>query len=406
MDLDAALSSLKRARMGTVIVAVQVALTMAIVINAVYFSAREVQRMRHPSGVDERNIVVLYNSWFHPSSDLKARLQSDLAILRGLPEVIDASVTDGLPLTGTGFSTSVNIGPDSPQSNLVAALYPLDAHGLQTLGIQLIAGRWFTTAEILDSDENQAAPDRAPAVIITKSLADALFPAGGSLGRHIYLNENLTTIVGLVARLEDQSPWIHGVALESEMSVIAPYLWARPTSLYVIRARAGHGREVLAIAQTALRGLSHDRLLFGAEPFTEIRHRAYQPTYAVTVILSAVSALLLTITALGILGLSSYRVIQRRSQIGLRRALGARRIDIVWYFQIENLIVVGSGALIGVFLTLAVNALVMSHFATTRVPAEVILAGAIAVIGLGQSSVLWPAFQAAAVPPSVALRGR
>ena len=139
--------------------------------------------------------------------------------------------------------------------------------------------------------------------------------------------------------------------------------------------------------------------------FAEIRSAAYRPYRASAVILSFVSVLLLAITALGVVGLTSFWVARRHHQIGIRRALGARRVDILRYFHIENLVVVGFGAMIGLALAAVANVFIVRAFETTRMPESFVAAAVIAVLGLGQLSVLWPALRAAAVPPASAARG-
>jgi putative ABC transport system permease protein len=97
-------------------------------------------------------------------------------------------------------------------------------------------------------------------------------------------------------------------------------------------------------------------------------------------------------------------VAQRRRQIGVRRALGARRIDIVRYFQTENLLIAGAGGALGICLALAGNLWLVTHLEMTRLSLGYVLAGAAIVLALSQASVLWPAARAASLPPAMATR--
>jgi putative ABC transport system permease protein len=113
---------------------------------------------------------------------------------------------------------------------------------------------------------------------------------------------------------------------------------------------------------------------------------------------------LLLVTALGIVGLASFWVQQRRKQIGIRRAIGATRHDILSYFQTENFLIVSGGIFIGMVLAFALNLALMKVYELPRLPLYYLPIGAVSLWLLGQLAVLGPALRAAAVPPVVATR--
>ena len=117
-----------------------------------------------------------------------------------------------------------------------------------------------------------------------------------------------------------------------------------------------------------------------------------------------VSVLLLVVTALGIVGLASFWVQQRTKQIGVRRALGATRAQILRYFQTENFVLATLGIIIGMLLAYGLNQLMMDRAELQRLPAIYLPVGAVVLWLLGQLSVLGPARRAASVPPAVATR--
>ncbi len=95
---------------------------------------------------------------------------------------------------------------------------------------------------------------------------------------------------------------------------------------------------------------------------------------------------------------------QRTHQIGIRRAIGATRGNILAYIQIENFIIVSVGIAIGMLMAVALNLLLMKHFELPRMPLRYLPLGVVALWLLGQLAVLGPALRAAAVPPAVATR--
>ena len=116
------------------------------------------------------------------------------------------------------------------------------------------------------------------------------------------------------------------------------------------------------------------------------------------------STVLLAVTAFGIVGLTSFWVEQRRRQIGIRRAVGATRGQILAYFRLENFLLTTAGVLIGMALALGVNLFLMKHYEMRLMPWYYLPAGAVTLWVLGQLAVWGPALRAAAVPPMVATR--
>jgi len=137
---------------------------------------------------------------------------------------------------------------------------------------------------------------------------------------------------------------------------------------------------------------------------SDLRRIYFASDRAMARLLIGVIAALLMVTALGIVGLASFWVGQRRKQIGVRRALGARRVDILRYFQIENFLIVSGGIAVGMVLTFGVNLLLMEKYELPRLPWIYLPTAAVALWVLGQLAVLAPALRAAAVPPVEATR--
>jgi putative ABC transport system permease protein len=122
------------------------------------------------------------------------------------------------------------------------------------------------------------------------------------------------------------------------------------------------------------------------------------------ILMGVVCAVLLAITAAGIVGLTSFWVGQRRKQIGVRRALGATRHDILSYFLTENLLIGAGGVVLGAGLAIGMNLWLVSHFEMERLSLLYVAVGVIALLALGQGAVLAPAMKASRVPPVEATR--
>ena len=402
MEIVPILSALKRNKVGALLIGFQIALTLAIVCNALFIISNRVERMHRPTGIDEANIFTLANEFIGDPPDLKALVQNDLAALRALPGVVDAYATNSLPLRGGGWSSGLDLQPQQKHSTAPTTLYYADDHALNTLGAKLSAGRWFNADEIGDYHDSDT--NVPPVIVVTQALGKKLFPDSDALGKTVYMDNQPTRIIGLVERT--QTPWVSSSWGESfvENSTFLPYRIVTSSMSIVVRAKPGQLDAVMKSAEQTLFKQNRNRVITHLEPFAEIRERAYRNDRAMALLLGTVCVLLLGVTAFGIVGLTSFWVAQRRRQIGVRRALGARKRDILRYFQTENLVIALTGAAVGVALAVGANLWMVSHYELARMGFGFVLAGAGTVLVLGQLSVLWPALRAASIPPALATR--
>jgi putative ABC transport system permease protein len=417
MTLHPILAALRRHKAGVVLIALQIALTLAIVCNAIFIIGQRVQRIQRPTGMDENNLFMLTQLWVGaPTGDdqastdkLDAMLRTDLATLRNLPDVEAASTVNTLPLINSSWSSGVGLKPKQEHSTAQAAFYFGDEQMLHTMGLQLVAGRAFTTSDM--QHRGFRAKDDPPIVIVTKALADKLFPKGDAVGKTVYLADNTSpaTIVGVVARL--QVPSVDSWAKDFVWySVLEPVRLDANFSRYLVRAKPGRLQAAMKASREALFAANPMRVIEdsadhnGIRSFSDLRARAYRADRGMAILMSVICVILLAVTGAGIVGLTSFWVGQRHKQIGVRRALGARKIDILRYFQTENLMIAGGGAVAGIILAVGLNLWLMQRYEMDRMPVLYVLAGVAVVLALGQAAVLAPARRAANVPPVVATR--
>ncbi|MGH8259632.1 MAG: ABC transporter permease [Steroidobacteraceae bacterium] len=403
MEILPILKALRRNRVGALLISLQIAVTLAILCNCLSIVGQYLDRSSRPSGIDEADIFTFTNQWVGKPADLSARIQGDLAAIRAVPGVVDAEETDSFPLRGGGWGWGLSLKPDQRIPTSPTTLYFVDEHGLATYGLKLIAGRWFTREEVGEHGMHDVA---FPAtVVVSADLAHTLFPSGHALGRIVYWTATASSrIVGIVARA--QTPWAGGgPGPEEEQSSFLPYHFINDVTMYVVRARPGRLADVMRAVPARLYALSRQRVIDDVSTFVETRARAYAVPRSTSVLLGALSALLLAITVCGVIGLTMYWVGQRRRQIGMRRALGARWVDILGYFHTENLLIAGIGAVVGVALGLSANLWLVSHFALPRMSVIFIAAAAVCVLAVSQVAVFWPALRAASISPGIAARG-
>ena len=402
------LTALRRHKAGTVLIALQIALTLAIVCNALFIIHQRLVSLSESSGVDERNVFVIYNQWAGNMSaqQIDAQMRSDVAALRQLPSVRDASLSNGYPLQGSGWDNYVMMTPDQVKMTTDAAVYLGDEHLLDALGTRLIAGRNFRPDEVVAMGPQEMITP--PVVIVTKALADRLFPNGDALGKSFYSMGTVpTTIIGVVDDLHRQGTdkWNKPYAGQS---LIWPMRLDNPYGInYIVRAKPGQLAAAMREAPKALFALNRMRIIDpkdGIQDYAEIRHRAYDSDRGMAILMGVICAVLLAITAAGIVGLTSFWVGQRRKQIGVRRALGARQRDILAYFLTENFLISAAGVALGVVLAFAFNLWTVTRFALDRMSLGYVGMGVVVLLLLGQGAVLAPALRASRVSPVEATR--
>jgi putative ABC transport system permease protein len=404
MELRPILSAMRRNKFGAVLIATQMAVTLAFLANALTLVEQREAWSSRPSGIDEADIFVMHSESVDHSNDLAARQTRDVAALRALPGVLDAFATNMYPLEGGGWIESVNLTQDQKTPSAHAAHYMGDEHALNTMGLKLIAGRNFTAQEIANRSEDDIPPPAG--LIITKALADKLFPDGDALGKGIFVeNDKPVAIIGIVERL--QGPMTVATGFNStyaQNSVLSPYHLIGDSNVYMVRTKPGQRDSVMRAAEAALYQLDQNRILQGRS-MQQVRIEGYRGDHGLIVLLTSICVALLVVTAFGVIGLTSYWVSQRRQQIGIRRALGATRQAIVRYFQTENFMIAAAGAATGIAFAIALNLWMVRSFEMVRMDNGRAIAGALIILLLGQFAVLWPALRAASIPPALATRG-
>jgi putative ABC transport system permease protein len=404
MEMRPILSAMRRNKFGALLIATQMAVTLAFLANALTLVEQRIAWSDRPSGLDEADIFVMQNEMVDHPDDLAARQAADTAALRALPGVADAYTTNMYPLEGGGWIETVNLTPEQKTPTAFTAHYMGDEHALSTMGLKLIAGRNFSADEVANRTDTDT--PRASGFIVSKALAAKVFPGGDALGKPIFVdNDKPVPIIGIVDRL--QGPMTIATGLYStfaENSVLTPYRLIGESSVYMVRARPGQRDAVMKAAEAKLFSIDENRIL-RSRSMAQVRADAYRGAHGLIVLLSAICTALLVVTAFGIIGLTSYWVAQRRQQIGIRRALGATRRGIVRYFQTENFMIAAAGAAIGIAFAIALNLWMVRSFEMVRMDNSRAFAGAIVILLLGQFAVLWPALRAASIPPALATRG-
>jgi len=281
------------------------------------------------------------------------------------------------------------------------AIYMVDDHAINALGLELIAGENFSETDIQWRKSGQSTwPNK---VIITKALALSLFPDDwhSALGRTVYISQNQTIqIIGILKQL--QAPWNGWDGVERSMLV--PFQMDSKGSRLFIRTEQGKRDELMPLIEKTLAENDKGRIIRRMRTMEETRERSYQQHNATNKILTTVVITLTIITGFGIVGLAIFSINRRTKQIGTRRALGATRGQIMRYFMVENLLISAVGILIGCIGAVALNMWLVKTFELSPINIELILFGVVTLFIVGQLAVLYPARKASLISPATATR--
>jgi putative ABC transport system permease protein len=403
MELRPILSAMLRNKTGAILVAVQIAFTLAVIVNAVFIVSKRVEKMTRPNGMDVAHIIAAQVWAIDAKKDVEQMVRADMDMLRAMPGVVDATVSHQVPLSGGGWGDELKPAPGEDKSkgeSVPGARYTVDEHAINTLGVTLAEGRNFRPDEIHYRPPNSSAP--IDSVILTKAMAKQLFPDGRDpVGQTVYDDvDRPITIIGVLERMH--GAWVGWDKLDNVM--LSPEIPSGPLVRYMVRTEPGQLNILLPQVEEKLIERDPDRVIRKVQPMSEVVARSYEDDRAMSVVLGSVVTLLIVITALGIVGLASFSVKTRTKQIGTRRAVGARKLDIVRYFLVENWLITTFGVVVGVVLAVAANYVLVTRFSLDKLNPIYVPAGILGLWALGLLSVLGPARRAAAIPPAVATR--
>lgn len=402
-ELGPIFRTLLRNKTGALLIALQIAVTMTIVVNAIFIIDERESLIARESGVDEANSFSVSSNGFSEDYNNKETIMEDLRQIRSLPSVKNATTINAIPISGGGWSMGLQVEPGEGKDTIGTAVYMVDQHGIETLDLTLLAGQNFKEQDMRfrDGDSNGWPPN----IIISEALATKLFPdipALETVGKTVFINDTEPMqISGIVDKI--QAPWIGWSDLENVM--LSPeYIAFDKDTRYFIRAEEGMREEAMRDVEEYMAQRSSERLVRDMTPFTEVREDSYGFHTAMIKILTTVMITLVLITGMGIIGLASFNVNRRKKQIGTRRALGATQWNIIRYFMLENFLITSMGVVFGAALSVGLNMLLVNFFELNRMQWYYIPIGMMCLWLLGQIAVFGPAKKAAGIPPAMATR--
>jgi putative ABC transport system permease protein len=398
MELGPILRALLRNKTRFFLISLEVALTLGIVVNCVNMMQDLRSKMLRPTGIAEAEILVVRSSLFAPEfredGYRENSRKADLVLLRSLPGIVAADSFNQIPLSGSGNSSGYKpLG--SKIDTLGCNTFVTGLDGVKTLGVRLVQGRNFVLSDINKADSKN--------VIITKAFADRLFPDGSALGKQIQGREpvNPDTIVGIVEQMHGSWPnWRFVTHVMLRPGEPGSFNFGHR---YMVRVDSRQITELIPEIEKRLLAANNGRNI-EIRPLAEIKAETYQSNVAIIKMLGAVIALLVFVTALGIVGITSFSVTERTHHIGTRRALGACKLDILRYFLTENWAITSIGMVVGLGVTYGLNYALVNYLDGVKLDARLVVYGILAMWAIGLAATFLPAWKGARTSPATATR--
>jgi putative ABC transport system permease protein len=397
-------------RTRVVLVVLEIALTLAIVTNCINVILSERAQMRQKSGFDDDNIVRLnirpFDAQFKDAAFIDNVIDQDVRTIQSVPGVQAVSNTHFQLWEGGGSGTQVFVVGEK-QEPVATQVYFATKDIVPALGGTITEGRGFQ-----DGDHGVGhVVDPANKVILTKTVADLLFPDGHAVGKMIQEGEpgrpfeEPKVVIGVLRDFYNPFGMRTDVGSTSDRAIFLP---ARVGGYnggmaYLIRCQPGAMKQVITDVEKRLIGQNAGRI-FEWTPTSEKKAAWFAGSQIVVTTLTCIIVALIAVTSLGLLGLTSLSVAERRKQIGTRRALGATRADILQHFLVENWIITSAGLVLGIGGAYALNLFLVTHVSDAKLPWQLLAAGVVLIWINGLLSTIPPAMRAMAVSPSIATR--
>ena len=262
---------------------------------------------------------------------------ADLETVKAIPNVIEVAGTREMPMTVTAG------GVERPV-NLIGV-----TEGYQTIRrLLVLRGRYFDAADM---------EMRSKVCLITTQLAERIFGQENPIGRLMRMGELTFTVIGVFRERVET----FGLSDIQENSVIIPFsLMKYYTGMEVVRlldAQAARAEDVPSVERQVSQ-LLRSRHPAGAEyrvqTLTAILGAARNISLALTIVLIIIAFIALVISGIGIMNIMLVTVKERTREIGIRKAIGAARREILYQFLIESFVISGGGAVIGILIGIAI----------------------------------------------------
>lgn len=403
MDIKPIFLGLKQNKFMAILMIIQIAFTMGVLSSSILVATTTLQEWNVPSGIPHEDIVRISPEFFDDTQNIGQALVNDITRVKTLPTVVNVAPSNAVPFTAENM-IDVFLETTEDAQGYKTVVVESDEQIFDVLQLSLIEGRFFTANDVIKGAYEETT-EVASQVVISQEMARVLFGEQSAIGKTIWLSKNAdpVNVIGVY------SNFMTGERLngrgKSYQSIIRPQVkWSiSQQPHYLIRMETGTavaGLEDIVEVFYRERG----RYINVSELLKRTQKRMYDGRGSRALTFLVLSLVLLIITGLGITGLTAFQVTQKRKQIGTRRALGAKKSDIMRYFLTENSMLTFIGLIIGVALTLSITFELSEQAGQNFFNLTVLVMTGLLLWLVNMLAVWFPARRAANIAPAIVTR--
>ena len=411
MNIKALLKALRLRKFATALLLLQLSLTIGLMVNTVILTASAIEKLKRPLGFDVEQLITVEllptSGAFRDTNYFRSIAKQDIAKITALDGVISAAHYNQLPIQNGGWNGNVQAA-DFPEDGIlprelqyVPKFYSNEI-GLENLGVEIIEGRALTTLD--DFTDRFYSSDRGSIddtnIILTESLANAIFPNKSAVGELT----NSGRVVG-IAKDFVISP-NHDTGNSKYFGMFAHFMYSQADFVqnYVVRVKADKAAQVQAQLRDTILSVQPERDIIRIQGMNTRLNKFYSQDSGLASLFGMLSLLMIIVTVVSSFAHAHFHVTQQRKFIGIRRALGARKKDIMLYVFSENWLMNLGASLLGIATMIGLN-IALSQVITIEKPTVLLYALAVFIIFIAGTLATWfPAYKTTKISPVIATR--
>jgi putative ABC transport system permease protein len=402
MNIKALLKSLLLRKFTTGLLILQLSITLGLLINSVILAVDTNEKLAQDTGFDIENTLIVS---LHPTSGeyrnldyYRSIVSEDLQQLSKLSGVESVSLINQLPISKRGMLGNVY---DLEDPEILrrdkylqdSKIFLTNENLSNTLALALLEGRFLTKDDQLDFGSDQEGN-----VLITESLKKALYGDSSALGRET----NNGRIVGVVKDIM-LNPTLpidkqYGVFGNSVMEYIFVGRY------YMLKVSPGKVEAVRHRVSDTILAVQPERDIYRITTMAEHMKRFYSHDKGLAELFLMLCGLMIFVTAISSYAYSQFHISRQKKYIGIRRALGARKKDILLYVLTENWLVYSIGCTLGLAMALGFNILLSQYISLSKPDIMLFILASVVIFIAGTIATLIPAIKTSNIPPVIATR--
>lgn len=403
MQFKQVMSTIRRNKATSLLVILQVALTLMIVSNAVFNTLISLALWNQPTGLAETRLIAVRHQVFDPSVDVGMMIENDRQKLNAIEGVTATLLTSEIILDSQRDNVhTLYLENTEDAKEHEIERFDSSEKMLGMLDATIVEGRNFEPSEIMSGQSGQV-NSTVPVVLVSEAFAKAKFVDQSAIGKTLWLSKGgePAKIVGVY------SDFLAGEALDNYHTMIRPLMIYRTDAElnYMVKIDVDASQPLLdEITDTLYQ--TPGRYVSVVEALTRPKKRMYDGRGSHAFTLLGISVMAMIITGLGITGLITFTVNQRKKQIGIRRALGGSKRQIVNFFIMEISLLTAMGVALGVVLMVILNYVMVELSGRANDIQWLPLLGLVALIlSINVIASWWPAKRASQIEPAIVTRG-